>query len=93
MKIRWLLKAERNIEDIADYIAQDNQLAADETIEKIRRGAEVISQHPYIGKQGRVTGTHEFVVMINYILVYRIKNNQIHILQVLHSARQWPGGF
>lgn len=40
---------------------------------------------------GRVDGTRELVIPgTQYILPYRVKQNQIQILAVFHGARQWP---
>ena len=93
MKIRWLRRAEISLGDIAAYIAQDNPKAADKTIEKIRNSTKILSMQPYIGKSGRIPGTRELIIPPNYILPYRIKNNEIHILQVFHTARKWPKEF
>ncbi|PIW88418.1 MAG: type II toxin-antitoxin system mRNA interferase toxin, RelE/StbE family, partial [Nitrospirae bacterium CG_4_8_14_3_um_filter_44_28] len=43
---------------------------------------------------GRVEGTRELVISgLPYIIPYRVKNNTIEILRVLHAARKWPTKF
>lgn len=44
-----------------------------------------------VGRQGRVEGTRELIVPNTpYIVAYRIFENQIRILAVIHTARHWP---
>ena len=45
---------------------------------------------PYLFRLGRVSGTREHVAHPNYIVVYRVGNDVIDILRVLHSLKQYP---
>ena len=46
--------------------------------------------HPRIYREGRVSGTREFIVHPNYVVVYRIALDAVWIVNVIHSARQYP---
>lgn len=53
-----------------------------------------LSEHPEMGRKGRVRGTRELVVPgIPYIVAYRIHDSAIQILSVYHAARKWPDRF
>ena len=43
-----------------------------------------------MGRGGRVPGTFELVVHSSYMVVYDIVETQVRILNVVHTARQWP---
>ena len=43
-----------------------------------------------MGKPGRVQGTRELVAHRSYILIYAVKADQVQVLRLLHTARQWP---
>ena len=44
-----------------------------------------------MGRQGRIDNTRELVIgNTPYIVIYRIKNDAIEILRILHSARKFP---
>ena len=59
--------------------------------ERLMEVPQILSNHPKIGVRGRVNGTHEFIFGdIPYIIPYRIKDNEIHILRVMHSSRKFP---
>jgi len=45
---------------------------------------------PEMGKPGRVDGTRELVAHRSYLLIYAVKDDQVQVLRVLHTARQWP---
>jgi len=77
-------------EAILHYIAQDNVQAAIELDEEFEAKAETARQRPTLYKAGRVKGTRELVVRPNYVMVYRVQQDAVEFLRVLHAAQQWP---
>jgi len=92
MTIQWTPTAARDLEDVRDYIAQDNEDAAIATIARLLAGIEALSRHPQLGRVGRVAGTRE-LVMPPYVAVYRVAKDAVEIHSILHSARRWPVRF
>lgn len=91
MQILWAKGAKQNLDQIEKHIAQDNPLAAINTVLKVIRAVETLSDHPAMGRSGRVMGTRELIISSTpYIVPYRIKKAHIEILRVLHGAMQWP---
>ena len=90
MILIWSIPAEENLASIIDYIALDNPQAALRIDEIIQNSADSLISFPYKGKQGRVIGTRELVVLPSYILVYEISGDTISILDVLHTSQQYP---
>ena len=44
-----------------------------------------------MGRAGRVNGTRELVVSRTpYVVVYRIRGQEVCIVRVLHTAQRWP---
>lgn len=94
MRVLWTEPAARALENIQDYIARDNHRAAFEAAQRIRHTVNQLEEHPKLGKQGRVRGTSELVIPgLPYIVVYRVKNNEVQILSLYHAARKWPETF
>lgn len=90
-KIRWLRLALFDLDELMSYIAKDNPEAANKVANKIWQTTGLLSDHPAIGKPGRVPGTREMVVSgTSYVLPYRVTANEVQILRVLHGARKWP---
>ncbi|MBE0621094.1 MAG: type II toxin-antitoxin system RelE/ParE family toxin [Burkholderiales bacterium] len=92
MRLRWTRLAERDLDEIAAYIGQDNPAAAARVIlELIDQAENLLPAHPAIGRPGRVIGTRELVIgELPYVIPYRARGQDIEILRVLHTSRRWP---
>jgi addiction module RelE/StbE family toxin len=94
VKLRWTLPAVEQLREIFDYIADDNPAAAEQMVERIRLSIRQSTRMPYAGRIGRVGGPREAIVPgTAYIVAYRILEDAIHVLAILHGAQQWPESF
>jgi len=94
MRIRWFKDALLYLIELRKYIGNDNAHAAQDVAISILSHVEQLAEHPAMGRTGRVEGTRELVISgLPYIIPYRVKNNTIEILRVLHAARKWPTKF
>lgn len=94
MRLIWSRAAARDLEEIASYIANESEQAAQRIENRIHKTAKLLLLIPDAGRPGRVTGTRELVVLRTpYILVYRRESDHIRILRVYHGARRWPSRF
>jgi addiction module RelE/StbE family toxin len=90
--LRWTRRAEQDLEDIASYIGQDSPAAAARVVlELIDQIDATLPKRPAVGRPGRLLGTRELVIGgLPYIVPYRVRENDIEILRVLHTSRRWP---
>jgi addiction module RelE/StbE family toxin len=94
MRVKWLRLALESLNAEAEYIATDNLRAARKTIVTIREAVKLLANYPALGRPGRVPGTREMVVPgTPYIIPYRVRDDHIQILRVLHASRKWPKRF
>lgn len=93
MRLRWARLAERDLDDIAEYIGLDSPAAAARVVlELIDQTETLLTRHVALGRPGRVLGTRELVIQgLPYVIAYRVRDNDIEILRVLHTSRRWPG--
>jgi toxin ParE1/3/4 len=69
-------------------------MAARRVIERVRESVTHLSDHPDLGRPGRVPGTRELIIPgMPFIIPYRLRDEVIEILTILHAARRWPEGF
>lgn len=94
MRLRWTRLAELDLDEIAEYIGQDSQpSAARVVLELIDQAEALLPANPAIGRPGRVLGTRELVIgNLPYIIAYRVRENVVEILRVIHTSRAWPEG-
>lgn len=94
MRLRYLSSALHDLRLIHEYIARDNPPAARRVISAIHQETQAITGQPHIGRSGQVEGTRELVhKRYPYIIAYRIQNEEIQILGIVHSSRKWPEDF
>ena len=91
MQVVWLKSALNNLDEIAEYISQENPQAAQQVVDLIVEQVNQLTAQPALGRSGRVVGTRELVVSnTHYLVPYRIKNNQVEVLRVFHTSRRPP---
>lgn len=82
MNLIWSAKARQRRDEIFDYIAAENPMAALWLDEQFAQAAHRIQDFPQSGRIGRVAGTRETVVHENYILVYEIRVDKMYAFAI-----------
>lgn len=91
MTIRWTKRAIRRLVSIHAYISNDSPASAARVAAGILDTAVQLQQFPQIGRPGRIDGTRELVVSeLPFVIPYRIAEDAILILSVIHTSRKWP---
>lgn len=91
MRLRWLRKALRNLDDEAAYIAVDDATAARLVVKRVLDAVAQLERQPGLGRPGRVPGTRELIVSnTRYIVPYRVRRETVEILRVFHTSRRLP---
>ncbi len=84
--------AERDLEQLWDYIAKDSVAAADRLIEEFFKTFDMLARNPRIGhkRQGLTNHPVLFWPVGNYLVIYRSKRSRIQIVAVVHGGRHIP---
>jgi len=91
MRVKWLRGALHGLDREAEYLARENPEAAARFVCHLRDSALMLCAQPNLGRPRRIPGTRELAMSdFPYILPYRIRNNVVEILRVLHASRKWP---
>jgi toxin ParE1/3/4 len=94
MRVRWTTPAREQFVRAFEYIGEENRAAAARTADQIWESTQRLARHPMAGREGRVAGTRELVISgTPFVVAYRIEKNEVRILAVLHTAREWPEEF
>jgi len=85
-----LRTAAKLVSDPNNPIASNNPRAAARIDELFSDAAARLSDHPKLGKPGKISGTRELIPHESYRLVYEIEGEALWILTLIHTARLWP---
>jgi addiction module RelE/StbE family toxin len=89
-EVRWTDQSLKDVENIAEFIAQDSVRYAEIQVLRFFEATEILKTQP---KAGRMVpeiakNTVREVILGNYRIIYRIvASDMIHIIAVHHSAR------
>lgn len=87
-EINKSFQADRDLNDIWDFIADADQMQADKFIDLLLEKCELLAKFPEMGRT-----RHEFIINLrsfpvkNYIVFYLPVESDIEILRVLHASR------
>lgn len=92
MNVNFTPQAQDDLRAIRQWIALDDELAAERVISRIRQTVLMFQQFPLLGHEGEVVGTREFKVTgLPYLIVYQLASaTDLDILTIIHSARKYP---
>jgi toxin ParE1/3/4 len=94
MPVKWLREALNNLDEIAAFIAQESPAAAKQVVDRLQKATQRLSQHPQMGRPGRVSGTRELALPdLPFIIPYRVRQSTVEILRVFHTSRRLPAGW
>lgn len=80
--------AERDLIDIWTYIATDNPDAADRLLDAIADRIEQLRKHPRMGRlRPDIAADARFLPIGNYVVLYRLTDEVVEIVRVVHGAR------
>ena len=92
MFVRWTKPAANDLTQIGDYTQEHFGAAqAHRAALAIYKAADSLKNMPYRGRAGRKPGTRELALPdFPFVVIYRVGNEAVEIVRVLHGAQQWP---
>lgn len=89
-RVKWKETALNDLVNIIDYLEQFSSTAGTRLLRKIVTATENLPQFPLAHRSGRIKGTREIIVHSNYVVIYRVNNQQAEILRILHARQKYP---
>ena len=90
-ELRWTFEAVRWLEEIHDYIAEEDPRAAKRVVSGIYQKAQLLKTFPLLGYKHRIENEGEIRILLygHYRIAYLILDGQdIDILGVFHGAME-----
>ncbi len=86
-KLVWTEEALRWLEDIFEYIAQDNPDAAARTVQEIYDRAQALVLNPEMGERYARSERHVRILLYeHYRIAYLVKPERVEVLGIFHGA-------
>jgi plasmid stabilization system protein ParE len=88
MKVHWTDTAERHLDAIYAYIAQDSPEYARRMVDRLTRRSQQIAEFPFSGRRVPEYDVDQIreVIEGSFRIIYYIKADQIDVLAVIHGA-------
>lgn len=92
MKVYWTLNAIKHLTNIYEYIALNSPTYARRTVDRITRRSVQIASQPFSGRKVPEYQAEDLRELIEkpYRIIYRVMQNQIDVLAVIHGAQILP---
>ena len=88
MRLKWTDDAVTDLVEIRKYILEHDEQSAQDVATKILTQAESLLLQPSKGRMGKIHNTRESLVpTLPYLLVYRVKKEEVYILRIIHTRR------
>jgi toxin ParE1/3/4 len=82
--------ARRDIDEVWEYIAQDNVDAANRVIEKVYERLLLLANAPHLGAIfPAISETIRHTTVGKYVIFYEPREAEVSVLRVLHGARDF----
>lgn len=92
MRVHWTNTALGHLLSIYEYIGQNSPAYADRVVDRLTRRSEQIGAFPGSGRRVPEYDREDTREVIEepHRIIYRIREEQIDVLAVFHSAQQLP---
>jgi plasmid stabilization system protein ParE len=88
MRLRLSPRAPGDLEEIAEYIAQDSPRHATRMLRLLRARMKEIARNPKIYRLRPEIGSEARLATVgNYVILFRIRQNTVRIERVVHGSR------
>jgi len=89
MKVHWTDTAQRHLDAIYHFIAQDSPAYAKRMVDRLTRRSQQIGEFPFSGRSVPEYEMEQIREVIEgpYRIIYYVKADQIDVLAVLHGAQ------
>lgn len=91
MQLRRSARAEQDLIEIWNFIAKDNEAAADRIFDLLVAKSELVARNPAIGRLRRELGDNVRSTLAgSWAVFYRVRSDHVEILRYLHTRRRMP---
>ncbi len=91
--VRLLAAAEKDLDDIVDYILAENPTAAMNLLQRIEKNLSNLAANPQLGKipndEHLLRLGYRYLIVSNYLVFYKIEARNIIVYRIIDGARNY----
>jgi toxin ParE1/3/4 len=89
VKVRYLERAVNDLIKIEEHLRSESPRGAARIGSRIRKRADDLAQFPFQGTKSRRADLFQlYVAKTPYILIYRVKGEEVHIITIVHTSQR-----
>ena len=93
-RVRRTARARADLDDIWLNVALDSPRAADRLVDRIVARCQALADHPRLGPaRPQIAPDARMLVVGDYLLLYRVSDDDVEVVRVVHGARRLEGLF
>ena len=92
MTVYWTRNAKLALRAVHDYVARNSPRYAQGLVDRITRKTELLNQFPELGGEVPEYENESIRELVEYPyrIIYRVREDRVEILSVVHGARPLP---
>lgn len=91
MKVSWSKRFAQHLRLEYEFLRSRESANAALVRDRLIQAAASLAQFPDRGRAWRIAGSRELVVPgLPYVLIYRVKGDEVLIISLFHTSRNWP---
>jgi plasmid stabilization system protein ParE len=91
LKLRFTIAAQRDLNDIFEYLEPRNPLAANSVINAIEHSIDLLTEYPMSARKTDMEDVRvKPLTIYPFLIFYHAGNTELTVLRVWHSSREWP---
>lgn len=92
MKVTWSDRALKTLADLHAHIAEDSEERAIHTVDRLLRRGDQLATFPELGRIVTHYNRPDIRELVErpYRIIYRIRRQDVQIIDIFHSAQQPP---
>lgn len=93
MKPQFSSAVALDFESIMRYVSQHDRAAARRLMARLERKCELVALNPGLGAVSDIQPGLRAATLDNYVIYYRVIENRVLIVRIIHSARDAESAF
>lgn len=91
LNLRFTITAQRDLNDIFEFLEPRNPLSANSVINAIEHSVHLLAEYPMSARKTSIKDVRvKSLTKYPFLIFYHAGSTELTVLRVWHSSREWP---